>query len=295
MPSRRQIREAVIQFLYGYDLEGSHDPSELRGVFWDFISESDRHSLCAAIIRTVLHLSHGREERLVLLVDRAARADEILAGWPEAEALRSGLKRLLEMEDSWSLSLARLERSSKEADQESKTGILEVELQQLFRTDRVVADARNRFFQDLEDFPSLRGPMEALTAAMRRLQRISDRMRMVENPEQFPDQTDLGKIRDSKASIRELREKADEILDRLMESKSEIDHALAATVENFAPERIDPVDRAILRLGCYELKYAGTPVKVAINEAIELARRFGTTQSPRFVNGVLDRIAGSCA
>ena len=44
MPSRRQIREAVVQFLYCADLEGGADPAALRDPFWDFVTESDRRS-----------------------------------------------------------------------------------------------------------------------------------------------------------------------------------------------------------------------------------------------------------
>jgi N utilization substance protein B len=51
------------------------------------------------------------------------------------------------------------------------------------------------------------------------------------------------------------------------------------------------VDRAVLRLATHEIQQTTTPVKVIINEAVELAKRFGTTDSHRFVNGVLDRIA----
>ena len=77
----------------------------------------------------------------------------------------------------------------------------------------------------------------------------------------------------------------------MLAHKEAINAALAEVVDNYAPERIDPVDRAILRLATHEILHAGTPVKVAINEAIELAKRFGTSDSGRFVNGVLDRIA----
>jgi N utilization substance protein B len=52
------------------------------------------------------------------------------------------------------------------------------------------------------------------------------------------------------------------------------------------------VDRNILRLATCELRhFADVPVKVAINEAVELAKRFGTAESPAFVNGILDRVA----
>ena len=49
-------------------------------------------------------------------------------------------------------------------------------------------------------------------------------------------------------------------------------------------------DRNVLRLGAYEILYADTPGRVAINEAVELAKRFGSRQSAQFVNGILDRL-----
>ena len=139
------------------------------------------------------------------------------------------------------------------------------------------------------------GQLEAVAASIRRLQRISDRLRMVEEPEKFPEQADLARLRDSKAEINALRMRSDELVDAILAEKDQIDATLAAVVENFSPERIDPVDRAILRLGTYEILNAAAPPKVAINEAIELAKRFGTTDSKRFVNGVLDKIARQAA
>lgn len=57
-------------------------------------------------------------------------------------------------------------------------------------------------------------------------------------------------------------------------------------------EDVDPVERAILRIGAYELEYKkDVPVKVIINEAIELAKTFGSDHSYKFVNGVLDKVA----
>ncbi|GAA5191596.1 transcription antitermination factor NusB [Ferrimonas gelatinilytica] len=58
------------------------------------------------------------------------------------------------------------------------------------------------------------------------------------------------------------------------------------------PEEVDPLEMAILRLGAYELLHRDdVPYKVAINEAIELAKVFGAEESHKFVNGVLDKLA----
>lgn len=63
-----------------------------------------------------------------------------------------------------------------------------------------------------------------------------------------------------------------------------------ARCSDLAPERLDPVEHAILYLGCWELRCrADVPYRVVINEAVELARRFGATDGYRFVNAVLDR------
>ena len=295
MASRRQIREAVVQFLYCADLEGGAEPTALREPFWEFVTESDRRSLQLAIFRTVIHLAHGREGRLQEFQLRLPSATAHLNAWPQAAALGRELQRIAELEIAWSAAFGNLERLPRDQAEATVADNFSHGLAALFQLDRELAATRQRFLEGLDDFPALRGHLEAVAASVRRLQRVSDRLRMVEEPEKFPEQGDLAKLRDSHAAIRLLRQKADQLVDAILANKDAIDRTLASVVENFTPERIDPVDRAVLRLATYEIQLTTTPAKVAINEAIELARRFGTTDSHRFVNGVLDRIANQAA
>ena len=71
----------------------------------------------------------------------------------------------------------------------------------------------------------------------------------------------------------------------------EIDAALDAEATDWRVERMPAVDRAILRLAVYELRYTDTPVAVILSEAVNLANEFSTAQSGRFINGVLATIA----
>jgi N utilization substance protein B len=82
------------------------------------------------------------------------------------------------------------------------------------------------------------------------------------------------------------------LLDGVAAHKDEIDVKLASAAENWRLSRMMPVDRNVLRLGAYELLFdpQPQPLEVVINEAIELSRRFGSEDSPRFVNGVLDKL-----
>jgi N utilization substance protein B len=76
----------------------------------------------------------------------------------------------------------------------------------------------------------------------------------------------------------------------------EIDAKIRAVSRHWRLERMARVDRNIIRLGAYELMHvADIPRRVTLNEAVELAKRFGNEESPAFVNGVLDRIADEVA
>lgn len=291
MPSRRDIREAVVQFLYCADLEGGADPSALKGPFWDFITESDRRSLLLATFRTVHHLATGRHERISEFMQRQEAALRQLAAYPEAEALATMLARMASLESEWSASLVRMERLSKDGDDADIVERFTKPLNDFFKIDRALSELRLNYLRELEDFPALVTRLEAVSSSVRRLQRISDRLRMVEEPEKFPEQADLARLRESKSHIAELIQSTNRLVDEVLANKQRIDSTIAELVENFAPERIDPVDRAILRLAGHEILLQETPVKVILNEAIELAKRYGTTDSQRFVNGILDSFA----
>lgn len=291
MPSRRQIREAVVQFLYGFDLEGGADPSPLREPFWQFVTESDRRALQLAIWKTLHHLNLGRETRHAELQERLPPALEALRADPDAGALAESLALIARLEADWTRQFRHLERLPRDQPGETLVASFSEGFEALFSTDRRLSASRAEFLRLLEDFPAHRAIVEPVAGSLHRLERISARMRTLEDPETFPDRPELTRIRRSRADLRELRAAADRIIDAVLANKEALDRALEGVVENFVPERIDPIDRAILRLATWEILHdPDVPKPVAINEAIEIARKFGTTDSARFVNGILDQI-----
>lgn len=85
-----------------------------------------------------------------------------------------------------------------------------------------------------------------------------------------------------------LIEFARSLLSGVRRNRVELDQLLSERAKNWTLVRMAVTDRNILRLGAYEILYAETPPRVAINEAVELAKRFGAKSSAQFVNGVLD-------
>ncbi len=81
------------------------------------------------------------------------------------------------------------------------------------------------------------------------------------------------------------------LYDGVVGQLAEIDRQLSEAADNWRLPRMAVVDRNVLRMGAYELRFTPeTPPSVAMNEAIELARRYGSAASPKFVNGILDRL-----
>ena len=82
------------------------------------------------------------------------------------------------------------------------------------------------------------------------------------------------------------------LLDGTKEKLEAIDELIDSASDNWTLDRMPVVDRSLLRLTTYEMRYVDDgPVSVSINEAVNLAKEFGGDDSPRFINGILGRIA----
>lgn len=96
------------------------------------------------------------------------------------------------------------------------------------------------------------------------------------------------------ASLVEMREFAESRVRGVLGAKAELDGVLEPYLDNWAMYRLGTVVRNVLRLGAWEILHCpDIPNPIAINEAVDLAKFYSDTQSGRFVNGVLDRLARS--
>src|SRR6476620_7828230 len=108
------------------------------------------------------------------------------------------------------------------------------------------------------------------------------------NPRHNPD--DDQQFLRNRLTAPELIEFAAGLVAGVRRNREQLDQVLAETADHWSLERMAATDRNVLRLGAFEILHSDTPRNVAINEAVELAKRFGTRQSAQFVNGILDRL-----
>ena len=101
----------------------------------------------------------------------------------------------------------------------------------------------------------------------------------------------LARLRAGEKLPQEALSFSEELVKGVLQNKSELDALIKKFAPAFPPEQMSVIDRNILRLAIFEILFNDkTPVKVAINEAIELAKEFGSDSSPRLINGVLGSI-----
>ena len=88
----------------------------------------------------------------------------------------------------------------------------------------------------------------------------------------------------------DLAQFARELVAGVRRHREEVDARIEAIAANWSLKRMAATDRSVLRLGAYEILFSDMPPRVAIDEALELAKRFGSAQSAQFVNGILDKV-----
>jgi len=90
----------------------------------------------------------------------------------------------------------------------------------------------------------------------------------------------------------EAKDFARQLISGVMDNRERIDAIIAKSAENWKLERMAKVDLLILRMATYELVFCpDIPMNVSLDEAIEIGKRFGSADSPTFINGVLDQVA----
>jgi len=101
----------------------------------------------------------------------------------------------------------------------------------------------------------------------------------------------LARLRAGETLAQEALSFSEELVKGVLQNKSELDALIKKFAPAFPPEQMSIIDRNILRLAIFEILFDDkTPFKVAINEAVEVAKEFGSDSSPRLINGVLGSI-----
>lgn len=280
--SRRQVREATVQLMHS-----SQSNAEEAGDPWPLILAQPEAKVIRARARVLLHLQQNRAGRLKPVFAQRTTAPPLLDSFLEEKTAKRFLRQLLtaemELPDLFDL-LRRQLKSEKEpiAIEETIGRIREANLSSFTH----LADLQKALGK-LDACPQ---PLQPLAQSLPPLRETGELLRALLS-ENLPDLREVDALREAIGERDLLKAQVEELHTLVTTHLESTDQILAGLLENFAPERLAQVDRAVLRLAATEIKHCpDIPPAVSINEAIEVARRFGGIESAGFVNGILDKL-----
>ncbi len=288
MPNHRHIREAAIQLLYTAHLEESPLPDSTREAFWNLILEKQSSKHTHAVAKALQHLAQGRKARLDQLEKHQDVTLSIVRSRVDSEKFTAALEDYYVRENDFSILLEAIKPEHHQDHLET----LQASISALYLKNRHLAEQRSRIQKEIDIDPEYRKKLEGTQSALLKLQRLSERIMVVERPEDFPNEEKETRLIESQQEIDNLKNEANTLVDRVLAQATEFDSRIEAACHHYTIERINPIDKAIIRMALLDFA-DGKAVAATINGAIECAKRFCSQDSGRFVNGILDQMKPS--
>ncbi len=284
MPTRRQVRQAAVQLLYARKSAPSDTPASGEEI-WDLINDGAGKSYDRARVKVLVHLQQRRDAVVQKLHKALHAASAAIEAAATSEAFIKKFQTIHERETKWLEKLEALPALTK-----GDMGNWRGSLSELFLESIQLGKLRNELSELVAPFPPQQ--RDAILSVFKKLNGFDERARKVAQPEKYPEQRELEHLHSALKEMNTLKDEAEKMVHKVNDSLERLDEIIETTAVNYDLKRLSKVDLAILRLATHEIKFEEhIPDKVAINEAIDLAKSFSGQESASFVNGILDSIA----
>lgn len=282
---RRLVREVTVQLLHSSltqtDSEGNQaDP-------WPLILAQQEGKIIRSRARAILHLQQNRAGRAKPFLHSKGTALPLLENFLEGKAPSKAFRQLFGAEESLPALFDLLKRQLKS---EKEPEAIESTMGRIAEKNTTSREALQSLAESLGQPSNCPQPLVTLAKAVNPLLESAQLLQTLLSPTP-PDLRELSALHGAIAERDAVKTESLALHDLILEHLPESDRLLAAKLENFAPDRLGKVERAVLRLALTEFNHCpDIPSAVTINEAIEIARRFGDIESAGFVNGLLDKL-----
>lgn len=289
MLSRNQIRQTALQYLYGASQSPEITGEQEEGI-WDILMEPFRADYCKLRRKPFPATLRVTTRTSCASLSPAPETAEKLQHDPLTLPVRDQLHDLLNKEGEFNAALLQLKKALHD-DPANDRKTLSAACDAVQELNTALMQMRGRLLDSLRDFPvynSIWTPLIPAAATSGN----NDPHQLHHHQDGRPSLAEVKKVVEAGQDAEELYREAKTLGEETLRRREELDSVINGILENYSPERVSTMDRAILRLGACELLHRkNLPAPVVISEAIRLAERFSSADSPRFVNGVLAGIA----
>ncbi len=274
MPHRSTIRKTALSLIYALLEQKCEDMSSFPlAEFWEIALEKENAHLQQALTKAVLHVCRSIGDLAAPVLERGKNLAE-RAPNPELNRLLSATESLLHTHADLCSAVQDARRNATQ-----EPGVLTKKI--LYLAGQI--DEKSAIFLNEPTTPHT-APFHA---ALRRWQKVLRECAALENPTHLGDHVEYSGLIDQARKLAALRPQAEELAIAAYERRAEWEETLDRLLRNYIPQRLDTLDRSILYLSLYELKYRKLRAAIVISEANNLAHEFSGVKSSPFVHGVL--------
>ncbi|SEH74254.1 transcription antitermination protein NusB [Akkermansia glycaniphila] len=295
MISRKKIRQATLQLLYGIDQSGRPASEFDYATYWNIALETESDDFAKARAKAVEHLCRGNADLDRIFTERRERAMETLQKDISTATLRDELERHIRTTDQFraaveALNLLRIDKRNATPDQYARCA------ETILQLNAMLMAQYGPLLISLQDYPAYEHILHPLRTIIERRRKQSIALApLADLPSREPIGPELIAVQKYAELLTELRPAAEQFAADIIARKESLDAVIAATTQNYSPDRLDLVDKNILYIALYELmEMEELPVPVIVSEATALADTYSGTKSARFIHGIIGTAAKTC-
>ncbi len=289
MMNKSKVRQSALLLIYSV-LENGGDVASLDfELFWSISQEKEQDRYTIAETKAIGHICRAAQDAARLLAERVGAAHDAMQGDLTTARLREDVERYARQYAKFASDLIEQHHCLTSKRRETTEELARLNLS-LIVLARAIAGLGRDLLPTLADYPAYRAVLEPLAAVVRRQGRMLELCASVETPAALAGSGEYTSLIRSAEMLAELRPAAEQLALAVLAHRADYDERIAARLENYSPERLDVVDKAILYLSLYEMEENGLEVAIAISEATLLADTYSGSKSAQFIHGVLAAI-----
>ncbi len=289
MVNKSKTRQAALHLIYSVLENGGDTVAFDFDLFWQIAQEKDRDHFRTAQAKAIAHACRSTVDSARLLQERLVSVLNATNGDLTAARLREDVERYGSHTAKFEAALKAQQLCLNNPRREG-TEQLHLCNKDVMRLAAVVEGLGREMLPTFADYPAYRTVLDSFAAALRRRGRMLALCAAIDTPLILEGGEYTSLIRLARVLL-ELRPAAERLARAVLAQRVAFDERLAAGLENYSPDRLDVVDKAILYLSLYELEFNKLEMPIVVSEATALADAYSGSKSAPFIHGVLAALA----
>ncbi len=289
MSNQRQLRENTLQLFYAYQLADDELPENVAERFFHLTQEPQREALYSPIAKWILTQATPFLNNLSKVEDQVELTLPQIKVVKNSASLLTVLSQWLASGHLFAQSLVEIKKLKSASNQEEKTKLKALNDASLEHAKHLSLYER-QLKTELLDLPVLLEDFSEFFSLISQTATPLSRVLLVATPETYNEHEQFQGIHKKALKIAEEREQILTFFNKVIANNTSVSEKVLPLVKNFSEDRLDIIETSILILGGYELLHTKEERSYVMNDWIELAKKYSTQNSSKFINGVLDQL-----